>query len=337
MEVIPMNKLKVAVALGATCAGCDVAILDLNEKILDVIEIVDFVFWPTAMDFKLEDLKALKDGEVDVGLYHGAIGTEEDEEIAKILRKKSKIVVAFGACANFGGIPSLTNMPYESKIFDVVYKESPSTSNPEGTVPLKETEVEGTKLTLPGIRKRADSLNSVIDVDYYVPGCPPMVPLIEQVVDILRVFVEKGTLPPKGAVIAGQDTLCKECGRTKPETISYTEFLSPQEVKEIDPDLCLLSQGILCLGPATRSGCGGLCTSMNVGCRGCLGPTDKVDDHGLKMISALTSLLDVEHEEEYTEEELDKLIEKIPDPLGTFYRFTYGVSMISKLHPDMEE
>lgn len=332
-----MNKLKVAVALGATCSGCDVAILDLNEKILDVIEIVDFVFWPTAMDFKIEDLKALKDGEVDVGIYHGAVGTEEDEEIAHILRKKSKLVVAFGACANFGGIPSLKDMPYKSGLFDVVYKESFSTDNPTGTTPQTKVEVEGAELTLPGIRERADALHSIIDVDYYVPGCPPMVPLIEQVVDVLKVFLDTGKLPPKGAVIAGQETLCKECGRTKPEVISFTDFISPQEAKEIDPDLCLLTQGIICLGPGTRSGCGGLCTNMNVGCRGCMGPTDKVEDHGLKMISALTSLLDVEHEEEYTERELDKLVEKIPDPLGTFYRFTYGISMISKLHPDKED
>ncbi|MHA1303569.1 MAG: oxidoreductase [Candidatus Heimdallarchaeaceae archaeon] len=332
-----MAKLKVAVALGATCAGCDVAILDLNEKILDVADLCDFVFWPTAMDFKLEDLKALKDGEIDVGLYHGAIRTSEDKEIAKILRKKSKVVVAFGACANFGGIPSLSNMPYEDNMFDLVYKDAPSMDNPKGVIPQTSSEVYGTELTLPSIRKNADPLNFVIDVDYYVPGCPPMVPLIEQVVEILKKFAATGDLPPKGAVIAGQETLCKECGREKPEHISFTEFVSPQEKDKIDPDLCLLAQGILCLGPATRSGCGALCTNMNVGCRGCMGPTEKVIDHGLKMISALTSLLEVDKEEEMMEEDLDQLIEKIPDPLGTFYRFTYGQSMIAKLHAEKED
>ena len=91
------------------------------------------------------------------------------------------------------------------------------------------------------------------------------------------------------------------------------------------------------MGPATRSGCGALCTKMNVGCRGCMGPTAKVKDHGLKMISALTSLLDVDREEGLTEKDLQKIVERIPDPLGTFYRFTYGSSLISKLHPDKEE
>ncbi len=331
-----MKKINLAIALGATCAGCDVAILDLNEKILEVFDLVDFKFWPTAMDFKIDDLKNLKDGEVDVGIYHGSIRTTEDAEIAKILRKKSKVVVAFGACANFGGIPSLANMPYEKSMFDVVYKDVPSMDNPEGTVPQTSITIKGTELTLPGIRKDADALDAVIDIDYYVPGCPPMVPLIEQVVEVLKVFASTGQLPPKGTVIADTKTLCEECGRTKPEEISFKDFISPQEVQEIDPDLCLIPQGIICMGPATRAGCDALCTKMNVGCRGCLGPTDKVKDHGLKMISALTSLLDVDVEEDMSEEELHKVVDKIPDPLGTFYRFTYGKSLIYNLHSEEE-
>ncbi len=331
-----MKKINLAIALGATCAGCDVAILDLNEKILDVFDLVDFKFWPTAMDFKIDDLKQLKDGEVDVGIYHGSIRTTEDAEIAKILRKKSKVVVAFGACANFGGIPSLANMPYERSMFEVVYKDVPSMDNPEGTVPQTAITIDGTELTLPGIRKEADALDAIIDIDYFVPGCPPMVPLIEQVVEVLKVFASTGQLPPKGTVIADTKTLCEECGRTKPEEISFKDFISPQEVQEIDPDLCLIPQGSICMGPATRAGCDGLCTKMNVGCRGCLGPTDKVKDHGLKMISALTSLLDIDVEEDMSEEELQKVVDKIPDPLGTFYRFTYGKSLIYNLHSEEE-
>lgn len=333
-----MAKLKTAIVLGATCAGCDVAILDLNEKILEVAELCEFVFWPTAMDFKADDLLALKDGEVDVGIYHGAIRTSEDLEYAKILRKKAKIVVAFGACANFGGIPSLANMPFEDSLFDIVYHQTPSMNNPEKTEPLTKMNVKsGEELTLPAILKSASALHHVIDVDYYVPGCPPMVPLIEQVVGVLKKFAETGALPPKGAVIAGKETLCDECGREKPEHMSYHNFLSPQETQSIDPDKCLIPQGIICMGPSTRSGCGALCTNMNVGCRGCMGPTAKVKDHGLKMISALTSLLEVENEEGLTKGELDKIVDRIPDPLGTFYRFTYGSSLISKLHADKEE
>ena len=332
-----MKKVNIAIALGATCAGCDVAILDLNEKILDVAELVEFKFWPTAMDFKIEDLLALKDGEIDVGIYHGAIRTEEDEKIAKILRKKSKKIVAFGACANFGGIPSLANMPYSQSTFDLVYKNVPSMDNPKGITPQTHTKIDGEKLTLPGFRKQANSLESVIDVDYYVPGCPPMVPLIEKLVEVLKVFAETGELPPKGTVIAEEKTLCEECGRTKPEHISLEDILTPHEIDEIDPDLCLLAQGIICLGPATRAGCGALCTKSNVGCRGCLGPTSKVKDQGLKMISALSSLIGLENEENLTEEDFDKLINKIEDPLGTFWRFTFGKSLVAQLHPDEEE
>lgn len=332
-----MNKINIAVALGATCSGCDVAILDLNEKILDVAELVEFKFWPTAMDFKIEDLLALKDGEIDIGIYHGAIRTEEDENIAKILRQKSKKIVSFGACANFGGIPSLANMPYYSQeTFDLVYKNVPSMDNPEGTTPSTHIQIDGEELTLPGYRNQADSLDKVIDVDYYVPGCPPMVPLIEKLVDVIKQFIETGELPPKGTVIAEEKTLCEECGRTKPEHISIDKIITPHEIDNIDPDLCLIAQGIVCLGPATRAGCGGLCTKSNVGCRGCLGPTKNVKDQGLKMISALASLIDVENEENLSEEDFDKLIAKIEDPLGTFWRFTFAKSLVGKLHPEEE-
>ncbi len=331
-----MKKVNMGIALGATCAGCDVAILDLNEKILPVFDLVEFKFWPTAMDFKLDDLKALKAKELDVGIYHGAIRTEEDKEIAEILREKAKVIVAFGACANFGGIPSLSDLPFTENMFDVVYKDVPSMDNPEGIVPLVKTTVDGTELTLPGIRKHAKALDSVIDVDYWVPGCPPMVPLIEQLIEVVKVYATTGELPPKGTVIAGEKTLCEECGREKPEQILLEDFITAQEADKIDPDKCLLSQGILCMGPATRAGCGGLCTHRNVGCRGCMGGTSAVKDQGLKMISALTSMIVLDKEENLGEERLREVVNKIEDPLGLFYRFSFGKSLISQLHAEEE-
>ena len=81
-----MDKLKFAIYWAASCGGCDVAILDINEKILDVAEIADIVLWPIALDFKYKDVEAMPDGSVDVCLFNGAVRNSEQVDIAKMLR-----------------------------------------------------------------------------------------------------------------------------------------------------------------------------------------------------------------------------------------------------------
>ncbi|MBU1036256.1 oxidoreductase, partial [bacterium] len=103
-KITEKKKLKLAIGLGSTCSGCDIAILDLGVKLLELIGLADIVYWPTAFDFKHSDLKELEDKEIDITLYHGTIRTTEHEEIARILRKKSKVLIAFGSCSCFGGI-----------------------------------------------------------------------------------------------------------------------------------------------------------------------------------------------------------------------------------------
>jgi len=121
------SKLKLAIGLGATCSGCDIAILDLGEKLVDVFNSFDIVFWPTAQDQKLDQLKDMPDGSIDVALYHGSIANSENREIALLLRKKSKTMIAFGACACIGGIPGLANTTTASDLLETVYKTTIST------------------------------------------------------------------------------------------------------------------------------------------------------------------------------------------------------------------
>ncbi|HSG28180.1 MAG TPA: F420-nonreducing hydrogenase, partial [Candidatus Krumholzibacterium sp.] len=164
------------------------------------------------------------------------------------------------------------------------------------------------------------TLDQVVDVDYYIPGCPP-VP--SQIVNAL-VAVWEGNLPEKGSVIgAGKRTLCDECSRTKEEK-EITGFKRPVEVIT-DPEKCLLEQGLLCLGPVTREGCGGRCTNSNVPCRGCYGPLEGVPDQGVRMLSALASVLEPKEEEA-----IDRLIEQIADPLRTFHRFSVAASILRR-------
>ena len=103
-----MAKPRIALYWAASCGGCDVAVLDTNEKILDIADIADIVLWPIALDFKYHHVEAMEDGSIDLYLFNGAIRNSEQERIAQLLRAKSKVMVAFGACACFGAMVHCT-------------------------------------------------------------------------------------------------------------------------------------------------------------------------------------------------------------------------------------
>jgi F420-non-reducing hydrogenase small subunit len=322
------KKVKMALYWGATCGGCDVAVLDLNEKILDVAALADILLWPVAMDFKYKHVRALDDNEIDVTLYNGGIVNTENEKIAKLLRQKSKVMIAFGSCSCFGGIPGLCNVASRDEIFRVVYKDSASTVNPDVVTPQLKTVMDGHTYTLPEKYDTAKTLDQVVDVDYYVPGCPPAVELIEKAVGVIAEFAKTGDLPPKGTVIASEKSVCDECGLRK-ENKMIGGIKRPYEIVP-EPDRCLLEQGIICMGPATRGGCGTRCINVRMPCRGCMGPLPGVLDQGAKMISAISAILGVEGETEADMEAMAKLVKQIKDPLGTFYRFTLPAAMLNK-------
>jgi F420-non-reducing hydrogenase small subunit len=315
-----MAKPKVGFYWCASCGGCEEAVVDLAEDILKVVEAVDIVFWPVALDFKKEDVEQMKDGEIDVGFINGAVRLSEQEEMAKLLRKKSKILIAFGSCAHLGGIPGLGNFWNKNSIFQRVYSEIPSVQEGNEVTPLPSYEKNGHHLELPEFYQTVSPMNEVVDVDYYLPGCPPTPELLMNAV----LAVLKGELPPKGTVLSPDKSLCEECDRnkTKPEKLLISDIKRVQEV-EIDPEKCFLSQGIICMGPATRSGCGYRCIQGNMPCTGCFGPTNDVKDQGSKALSAIASILDYNDETE-----LQKVIDKIVDPAGTFYRYSLPSSYL---------
>lgn len=314
-----MPKLKLALYWAASCGGCDVAVLDINEKILDVAQLADIVLWPIAMDFKYHHVEAMDDGSIDVCLFNGAVRNSEQEKIAKLLRQKSKVMVAFGSCACFGGIPALANFINRDLAFERAYVEAPSNDNSDRVFPQTLTQVPEGELELPEFWDTVSSLDQVVAVEYFVPGCPPPVDLILKVVDALAT----GSLPPPGSVIAAEKTLCDECPRNKEEK-KITKIYRPHEIIP-DPEKCLLEQGIICLGPATRGGCGARCILANMPCRGCFGPPEGVHDQGAKMLSALASIYDVKDEEE-----IARMVDEIKDPAGTLYRFGMSTSMLRR-------
>ncbi|MCX6576527.1 MAG: oxidoreductase [Candidatus Aminicenantes bacterium] len=315
-------KPKVAFYWCASCGGCEESIVDLAEDILKVVAAVDIVFWPVALDFKKKDVEAMPDKSIAVSFINGGIRMSEQEEMAHLLRRKSQIVVAHGACAHLGGIPGLANFWNKSTIFRTVYHTTASTDNPNGTEPQPKTSLDGYELTLPVFWDTVHPLDDIIDVDYYLPGCAPHRDLIINAVTAIL----EGKLPPKGSVLAPNKSCCDDCERndSKPDKLQIKEIKRPHEVL-LDPKTCFLAQGVICMGPATRGGCGERCINGNMPCRGCMGPTDQVYDQGAKFLSAFASILDANDEKD-----IERLVDSIVDPAGTFYRFSLPSSILKR-------
>ncbi len=316
------DKPKLAFYWCAACGGCEESVVDLAEDILFVVDNVDIIFWPVGLDFKRKDVEKYADGEIVVSLINGAIRSSEQQEMVKLLRRKSKVVIAYGACAQYGGIPGLANEFEKEEILKWVYEDSPSTHNEENVRPQLNYKVNGSEVYLPELWNVVRPLDKVIDVDYYIPGCPPSSKLLKEAVLVLL----SGKLPPKGTVLAPDVALCDECSRkdTKPTDLAFKEFLRPN-LSIIDPEKCILSQGFICMGPATRSGCGALCVEGNMPCTGCYGATSRVKDQGAKILSSIASNI-----EGKSEKEIDSTLNGIPDPVGTFYRYSLAGSILRK-------
>jgi F420-non-reducing hydrogenase small subunit len=327
------GKPKFGMYWASSCGGCEIAVLNIGDKILDVDAIFDIAFWPVAADFKYQDVRNYPDGYIDLCLFNGAIRNSENEEMAHLLRQKSKVLVAFGSCAYEGCIPALSNLTTREATLKTIYLDNVSLDNPEGTLPQESTEVDVGELTLPSFYHTVKSLDQVVPVDYYIPGCPPEPHQIWAVLQVVvNALLKGGELPPPGSIVgAGKVAVCEECILEK-DVKKIARFYRPYEILP-EPGICLLEQGIVCMGPATRSGCGALCPQVGMPCRGCYGPMDGVEDQGAKMLSAIASVLDVGEageDEHDLERKIDEAMETLVDPAGTFYRFSMAHSMLHR-------
>ncbi len=315
------EKPRIALYWCASCGGCDEAVVDLEEHILDIVNAVEIAFWPVAIDAKTSEIEQLPDGALLASFINGAVRNSEREEMARLLRRKSKYIVAFGACAQLGGIPGLANLFSRDEITSAVFREAATVE--ESTVLPRTNTLDGMHaLVLPEFADRVRTLDQVIAVEYYIPGCPPSSKVI---LSALQGLVH-GDLPTAGTVLAPDYALCEECSRreTKPEKLEIAEIHRPQEI-EIDQEKCLLAQGILCMGPGTRAGCDAACVQGNMPCTGCFGPTSRVRDQGAKLISAFASNL-----APMEAAEIDQVLSKLPDEIGTFYRYGLPGSLLQK-------
>jgi F420-non-reducing hydrogenase small subunit len=317
------GKPKFAMYWAASCGGCDVAVLNLHEKIVDVAANFDIVFWPCAMDGKYADVEAMPDGAIDLTFFSGSIRSDENLHLARLLRRTSKILVAFGSCASEGCIPGLANLSTVGDLVSTAY-ETPSTDNPAHLRPLPRWAAPEGEIHIPVLEPVVRTLDQVVDVDYTIPGCPPESARIADVVALaIDAFGGKAELPPKGSVIgAGVSTVCDECARAR-NVKKISGFTRIQSVAALDPTLCILEQGIPCNGPATRDGCGALCPAAGAPCIGCYGPTEGVVDVGARMLAAISSVIDATEPAD-----IERILDGLPDPVGTLYRFGLARSLL---------
>jgi F420-non-reducing hydrogenase small subunit len=315
------GKPRVAFYWNASCGGCEEAILDLGDAFAPLLQKVEVVLWPVALDFKKHDVEALNDGDIDVAFVNGAVRLTEQDEWAQLLRRKARVLVAFGACAHTGGVVGLGNLWEREEILETAYRTLPSVSNPDAPLPGQPVRAAGHDLSLPVLLSSALPLEAVVPVDYSLPGCPPSPVVIGAALDRLL----SGDLPPAGAVLAPNAALCETCPRkdSKPERIELSA-LRRLATSALDPETCFLAQGLVCLGPGTRQGCQPGCLEVGMPCRGCFGPLDGVRDGGAAMLSAFASLL------AGGEAEVRALAAALPDPAGTFWRYSFAAGLLPR-------
>ncbi len=286
----------------ATCAGCEVTILDIGEPLIDLLKQVSIVHMPVLMDHKLYGQTGegtnIEIPEADIGILTGGIRTEEHKEIAREMRKKVKTLISLGSCASFGGVPALANLSTAADLLQKVDGDSIST-DPDGAA----------KVDIPALTDRVYAVSEVVPVDVFLPGCPTTP---EMVAGALTALLEGKpfALPSK--------SVCDECP-TKREKKTTTTLKRRFEAPEFTPGRplsemrCLMEQGFLCVGPATRGGCGGSdgiprCIRAYMPCEGCFGPLSEKANPMVDMMGALSTI------------GLDP--KQVPDRAATFNRFS---------------
>lgn len=205
---------------------------------------------------------------------------------------------------------------------DWAYQKAPTVYNPNDVRPQAETLINGHLLTLPVISHKVYALKEAIDIDYFLPGCCPPPDLILKAIN----NVLESKLPPRGSTLAPHKTLCDSCLRnaSKPARLIIKSFKRIHQVEAKD-DTCFLAQGILCMGPNTRTGCGETCININLPCRGCFGATEEPGEAGGRYLSAIAGMLDVT-----TDAELEQAVDDLGDLAGYLYRFSLPLCPLDK-------
>ena len=153
-----MAKPKVATTSLCGCFGCHMSLLDIDERILQLVDLVEFDRSP------IDDIKRIE-GHVDIGLIEGGCANEENVHVLREFREHCKVLVSVGDCAIGGGVPAMRNMIPLAECQDEAFLRGPTVWNPDGTIP------GGGEL--PRLLDKVYPAHEVVKIDHHLPGCPP--------------------------------------------------------------------------------------------------------------------------------------------------------------------
>ncbi len=285
----------------AICGGCEVTILDIGEPLLDVLSQVQIVHMPVIMDHKLfgqtGEKAEMEIPEAEVGLISGGVRNEEHKKLAQEMRKKCKTLIALGSCACYGGVPALANQYATEELLEKVYRGSVTTD--KDGIPSTD---------IPAMTDRVYAVSEVVKVDLQLPGCPTTP---EMVAGALISLLEGKPFSLNTKSVCDECPLIREkkAVSTLKRRLEAPAFTPGAPLTEMR---CHMEQGFLCLGPATRGGCGGSegtprCIKAYQPCEGCFGPLSEKANPMVDMMGALATI------------GLDP--KQIPDRAATFNRF----------------
>lgn len=290
------------------CGGCEVTILDIGETLLAVLPKLEILHWPILLDHKYYGQTGENDEieipKADLGIITGGIRTDQEKEIAQMMRDSCTTLIADGTCAVHGGVPAMANMFTNEDIFNYV----------KGTPTTDPFDKDLQSIThVPSLTDRVYALDEVVDVDIKLPGCPSTP---EMVAGALMHLLEGAPfeLPEK--------SVCDDCPKVREKKADITELNRLLGPIPENGGRCYLELGYLCMGPATLTGCGGTevtprCIRANMTCEGCFGPVREGANVMVDMMGALSSIgIDTS---------------KIPDRRGTFNRFTGAHNILRPL------
>lgn len=291
-----MTKPRLATVILGGCTGCHLMLLDSHEELLELLDTVELVHSPFTAGAEIPKCEII--------LVEGAVATEHDEEVVKKARQQANLLVSLGSCATLGGIGGLRNL----YAVDEVLGEAYGTERPVGA----EGDAGIDDIDVPELRAHVRPISEVVDVDVAIPGCSPPTQTILAALDA-ALRGELYELP--------RHNLCFECTRRHEKMLEPSrDFVADavyavMELDDIDSEVCFLEQGVICMGPISREGCGARCVSANVPCRGCMGSCRPDFEQGAKMIDMLGAVLP------------SGAIMYLDDLIGTGYRYTTAVSV----------
>ena len=252
--------VKVAFMQLSSCWGCHQSLLNAHLGLLPILPALDIVYWPAVVDFKLESLIERPDGDVLVGFIEGVARTKKDTENAKLMRQKCAIVVALGACSCYGSVAGLANLYDEEELVKRKFTETESITDKKPKEPTK---------NVPGFEEYIVNVDEIVNVDVFIPGCPPTTSNIVAAISFLLTLVGEGpaTLDKKGCV-------CDTCN--------------------LKDKGCFLDENILCYGAITAAGCNLMCPNNGDICFGCFRSTDKPGEKVIQLREILFSTVELE-------------------------------------------